>query len=202
MAVVNGYASRDDLKSWLEVPLDPDPELDPLVDDAITASSRGIDNACKRHFFTVTETRFFNAASYSLVRFGTWNDAASVTEVATDDDDDGTFMVWDADDFTLIPLNRQGAELLPVRGVVAIGDRSFPLGGKRPGRSRITAPWGWADVPVAIHEATILQSARLVKRRKSPEGVVGLNMFGSVKVGRLDPDVGKLIKRYRLRTVG
>lgn len=203
MVVVNGYADRDDLKEWVEVDAG-DTELDNLLDKAINAASRGIDNYTKRHFYQIVQTRKFTPRSPVLVRFGTWDDLASVGEIRVDDDDDGIAeVVLDVSDYTSLPVNRQGAEELPIRGIFANGVATFPTGGKRPARVEIDGdPWGWPAIPDAVHEASLIQGARLLKRRKSPEGVVGLNMFGTVRMGRLDPDVKRMVKPYRLRTVG
>lgn len=195
--MANEYASQAQFKNWLEID-SLDTELDELIDEALTAASRGIDNACKRHFFQVAGTRTFTSDSAYSLLLGTWNDLANITLLSTDDEDDGLFESWDPDEFVLAPLNDQAGEVLPARRVDAKG-RTFP---RRLGSIRIDGTWGWEEIPAAIHEATIIQAARLVKRRKSPEGVVGLNMFGTVRMGRVDPDVKKLIKRYQLRTVG
>lgn len=202
MVVVNGYATRDDLKEWVEVDAG-DTEFDNLIDAALNAASRGIDNHTKRHFYQIVQTRKFTPVSPVLIRFGTWGDLASVGEIRIDDDDDGVAeVVLDASDFTALPVNRQGAEESPIRGIFANAGVTFPRGGKWLTRIEIDGPWGWPAIPDAVHEATLILGTRLLKRRKSPEGVVGLNMFGAVKMGRFDPDVRKLIKPYRLRTVG
>ena len=51
--------------------------------------------------------------------------------------------------------------------------------------------------------ATLIQAARLFKRKESPEGVLGGNDFGIVRVGtRVDPDVEMLLAPYRYLRVG
>lgn len=63
---------------------------------------------------------------------------------------------------------------------------------------RVTARWGWPDVPAAIRQAVLIQATRLYKRRDSPEGVVGVAEWGTVRVTRTDPDVMALIAPYML----
>lgn len=210
MPIVNGYATRDELKVWASIDLDVN-NLDDLIDKAINASSRGLDKFCKRHFYQVDEIRRFESVDRCTVRFGTYSDLVSVTALATDDDGDGVFeTAWAAADFELAPVRVNAApEPKPYREVVAIKDRRFPI--VRKGsvyRVQINGKWGWPgtppieNIPDAIHEASLLQSSRLLKRREAPEGVIGLNMFGTVRLGRLDPDVAALAKPYRIHVVG
>jgi hypothetical protein len=63
-------------------------------------------------------------------------------------------------------------------------------------RVRITARWGWPEVPQTIREATLIQALRLYKRKDSPEGVLGSAEWGTVRVSRLDPDVAALVSAF------
>lgn len=63
---------------------------------------------------------------------------------------------------------------------------------------RITALWGWPAVPAAIARATLIQAARLHKRKGSPEGIAGSAEWGAVRVSRTDPDVEALVSPYML----
>lgn len=69
-------------------------------------------------------------------------------------------------------------------------------------RVRVTARWGWPAVPVPIGEATLLLANRRYMRRNSPEGVLGSNEFGTVRVSRWDSDVEELISPYMLPGFG
>lgn len=69
-------------------------------------------------------------------------------------------------------------------------------------RVRVTARWGWPEVPQTIQEATLIQALRLYKRKDSPEGVLGSAEWGTVRVSRLDPDVAALIGSYVLDGFG
>ena len=206
MPIVNGYATRDDLKKQAGLDLD-DIEFDDHIDKAVSAASRGIDMYTNRHFYQVSEPRLFVPDNERLVTFGTFGDLVSVSELATDEGGDGTFeTVWAAADYQLHPANpSQAPEPRPYRFLTAVGTKTFPVrwtAASSSYRARITGTWGWPAVPAAIVEACLIQAHRLFKRRESPEGVAGLNMFGTVTMGRLDPDVGRLVKPYRIRTVG
>ncbi|MBM7083606.1 head-tail connector protein [Micromonospora humidisoli] len=63
---------------------------------------------------------------------------------------------------------------------------------------RVTALWGWPVVPDEVRQATLLQAARLHKRRGSPEGIAGSAEWGAVRVSRTDPDVEALVSPYVL----
>jgi hypothetical protein len=56
---------------------------------------------------------------------------------------------------------------------------------------------GWAAVPSAVKQATIIQAARIFKRLDSPLGVAGFEDLGIMRVGRgLDTDVAQLVAAY------
>jgi hypothetical protein len=72
----------------------------------------------------------------------------------------------------------------------------------RNGRVRVTAHWGWPQVPDQITQATLLRAHRIYSRRGSPEGVAGFGDMGVVRVGRYDPDYDSLIAPYVLPGFG
>jgi hypothetical protein len=207
VAIVNGYATQAQLKQQATLDLDDD-KFDDLLDRAINATSRGLDRFCKRHFYQDAGARIFAATHTTWFDLPTFCDLVSVdaSGLRTDEDGDGVYeRVWAVSDFELQPVNIEaGPEPRPYRSVVAIGSTlRFPV--PRTGsnsRVQITGTWGWPAIPAAIEEAALLQAHRLFKRREAPEGVVGLNMFGTVRMGRLDPDVRGLARPYRLLVAG
>lgn len=64
---------------------------------------------------------------------------------------------------------------------------------------QVTAKWGWDAVPSLIKHATLIQAARLVKRRDAPFGVAGSPEMGNELrlLAKLDPDVELLVASYR-----
>lgn len=82
---------------------------------------------------------------------------------------------------------------ITVRGPVVDGVLSSVLNavvanvGPRLG-SWVPDPW-----PADVDEAIVMQSARIYKRRNSPEGVAGFGDLGVVRVVALDPDVESMI---------
>ena len=51
-------------------------------------------------------------------------------------------------------------------------------------------------MPAQVAQATLIQAARLYKRRESPEGVLGNAEWGSIRLSRVDPDVAALLSRF------
>jgi hypothetical protein len=62
---------------------------------------------------------------------------------------------------------------------------------------QIQGVWGFATIPTAIRQATIILSMRQFKRYDSPTGVMGFGDLGVMRVGRVDPDVEKLLMPFR-----
>ncbi len=107
----------------------------------------------------------------------------------------GSGAIWSlvADDlYELAPANA----IAMGRAVEMIEHQSgrWPTCGRQ--RVRVTARWGWPTVPAAIKQATLLDAARLFRRKDSPEGLAGGGEFGPVRVPASDPDVRSLIAPY------
>lgn len=51
-------------------------------------------------------------------------------------------------------------------------------------------------IPDDAFEACLLWTRRLLARRSSPEGVIGVSDMGVATVGRWDPDVQRLLSPY------
>ncbi|MFD4551413.1 phage gp6-like head-tail connector protein [Streptomyces sp. NPDC058466] len=84
---------------------------------------------------------------------------------------------------------------LPVTGLL----RTAGTWGRGTSRVRVTAKWGWPAVPDEIAQAALIQAARLVKRKDTPEGVLGsADWGGALRLGRIDPDVFELTKHLTL----
>lgn len=195
MAIVNGYATLEELEAWTG---EKGSSLTPIYEQAVETASRQIDAFCARRFYPAAdEARVFDVAVTGDV---TIDDATEVTAVATDDNRDGTFeTAWSASDWQAIAPRTYGAEQWPYRRIRAVGSRSWPAPrcGGRVGLVEVTADWGWDTVPDAVHQACLVQASRLLKRRDSPEGVAGFGEFGVVRVTRVDADVEALLMPYR-----
>jgi hypothetical protein len=194
MAITQGYATLSDVKNALRITDNLD---DTLLETAIESASRMIDSYTARTFSNAgTAVRNFAATdALNLII----DDAISVTTVQSTDEIGDTYTTWTANDYQLEPLNSRSDGLyMPYTGIRAVNDYTWPVVDQQ-ALCRITAVWGWAAVPTAIKQATIIQSSRLFKRLDSPLGVLGMGDLGQIRVSRyLDPDVEQLAMPFRI----
>ena len=194
MAITNGYCTLNELKASLRIPVS-DTIDDDLLELAVEAASRDIDQASERIFYSLSDTRIFIPRDSSNTAI---DDLVSVTSIKTSTSADGAFDVtWTSSDYQLMPLNGvAGGMTVPYDIIYAVGDYSFPQSGQE-ATVEVVGTWGFSSVPVAIKQATVLLSARIFKRNDSPGGVMGFGDLGVIRVGRMDPDIDKLIQPYR-----
>jgi hypothetical protein len=193
VAITNGYATLADVKASLKITDNMD---DSLLEIAVESASRLIDGYTGRYFYNAgTATRNYAAADSWIVYI---DDLQSVSEVASTDEVGNSYTVWTANDYQLEPLNGlSGGIAQPYTSIRAVKQYVWPFLGDR-ALVKITGVWGWASIPMAVKQATILQASRIFKRNDSPLGVAGFGDMGVVRVGaRLDPDVQHLVDPYR-----
>lgn len=203
MAVTNGYTTLALLRTFMGAPTNP---ADELMEAAINAASRSIDNYCQRRFWldSVAVARTYTPCSLSGLDLGDDIGDSSSVVVKTDASGDGTFeTTWAATDFQLLPVDAPyGTEAAPWTAIRAVGTRTFPWLANtwltRLDRVQVTAKWGWPAVPDSVSYACRMKAARLVSRKDSPQGVAGFGEFGPVRLSRSeDADVMLLLDPYR-----
>lgn len=190
------YATLAQLKTMMGAT---DSDRDSLFADKLSAACRSIDDTTGRRFYldpapsarVINPTRRLvqdedgwhllvpdigdvDGLVVEVGRPGAWTDVTSRIEAEPTD---------------AIAEQNAVTSLLMVGGV-------WPVGGGK--RVRITARWGWPIVKPQISEASLLLGARLVKRKDSPEGVLGSSEWGVIRLSRTDPDVYALIQPYIL----
>lgn len=187
MALGDAYATIDELKSRLSIDgsiSDYDEELN----EALRTSSEEIERFCSRQF---NQAEAATARVY--VPYRSWGievDDFHTTNglvVETDVDGDGVFeTTWAATDYELFPLNgvQSGQAGWPFWEIRALGTREFPRAyvGERRARVRVTADWGWAQVPAPVKHACLLLAAKNFQMKDAPLGVAGMSDFGVVRV--------------------
>lgn len=186
--ITNGYTDLTELTARLDIA---DTEDNPILEAVIEAASRAVDGWCGRVFYTVTEARVFTAEHRDVLSVP---DLVAVTALDVDGTGDRTYTTeLDPTDYDLEPLS--GPPYTSV-WVAPNGQHGFPL--VRRG-VRITGTWGYGvSVPTAIQEATLLQAARLYKRKDAPFGVAGSVELGQLQtITGIDPDVKQLVAPYR-----
>jgi hypothetical protein len=198
---VNGYATLAEVKAAARITDNID---DSLLETAIESSSRDIDAYTERVFFNTGATAVTRIYIPENIYLLETDDIISVTSIKSDTTGEGGFdQTWATTDYQLEPLNGlAGGIATPFTRVRAVGDYLWPIYEPRDinaGQAsvQIVARFGFASIPTAIKQATILSSLRAYKRYESPTGVLGFSDIGVVRVGRLDPDVERLIQPYR-----
>lgn len=203
MAIENGYATLAEVKAALRIT---DTVDDALLELAIESASREIEGHCERVFYDVgTATRVFMPEDSYITQI---DDLQSLTTLETSSDGDSFDTTWTASDYQLEPLNGVAGGLTqPATRIRAIGDYLFPIWSvlntnANEATVRITGTWGWATVPTAVKQATVLYSMRQFKRYDSPLGVAGFGDIGAIRVSRFDPDVESMLSPYRKVRMG
>ena len=187
MALGDTYATLDELKAYLS--LTGQTAVDDQVNDALQSASREIERHCKRQFnkTTVASARTYAPDNYGLVRT---DDFHTVTDlvVETDETGDGTFeRTWTSADYELYPLNGvvEGQPGWPFWKVRKSGSLWFPVcafTGHKRATVRVTAQWGWLEVPAPVKQACLILAAMAFKLKGAPLGVAGMGDFGVVRV--------------------
>lgn len=178
MAITNGYATLAEIKAHIDPKGNATWAADEetLLERAVEAASRWIDERTGCRFYASAETRYYTATFGDLLYI---DDLISVTTLKTDENDDGTYEVtWDATDYHLEPRNA-ALESRPYRQIrtTSDGDYSFPTGVRY--GVELVGSFGYAaTAPTAIKQACLLLAQRLWKRREAIFGVAGSTSFG------------------------
>lgn len=193
MAITNGYCTLEQLKASADIT---DGFDDTILELAIEAASREIDQICERNFYNMGEATRDFVAQDSL--YTPIDDLISLTTLKTDPNGDSGFSItWDAGDYNLLPLNGfMGGIQWSSNGIRVRDAYLFPIVAEQP-LVRVTGVWGWTSVPTPVVQATIILASRLYKRNDSPLGVAGFGDIGVIRVGSYDPDVEKLIHPFK-----
>jgi hypothetical protein len=208
MASTNVYCTVAQVKDSLRLY---DSVDDGLIEQAIAAATRMIEGYCSRVFYNMGASDRYYAASDPY--FCPIDDAITVTAVRTAVTSNGNYdTLWNNPtpgnhdgDYQTEPLNAQWPTdgiVSPITGIRALWRYLFPtIGGNA--LVKISGTWGWTEVPDAVIQACVIQSARIYKRNDSPVGVMGFGDMGIIRVGtQLDPDVKMLLEPYRRLSLG
>jgi len=197
VAVTDGYVSLALVKKALRITDDIDDEI---LELSIEAASREIDGYCERVFYATTETRVFIPRDSFTCEI---DDLTSLTTLKTSSTGESFDVTWTSTDYQLEPLNGQAGGLVtPSTRIRAVGDYVFPTFEPRnvnhyEATVQVTGTFGFTPIPTAIEQAALLLTLRQYRRYDSPLGVAGFDEMGVVRVGRIDPDVSKLISPFR-----
>lgn len=195
------YATTAELRDYLRINDETD---DVQLGIAITSASRAVDQMTGRQFgqVAVAERRVYRAARDLRAR--RWvvevdDTMVAPTLVATDPAGTETF-TGTTIDYVLRDIN-----------AAALGEpwtrleltRAATVSPHLPdGFVAVTALWGWSAVPSTVEQATLIQAARVFKRRVAPFGVAGPTSDqapGLRLLAKIDPDVEVMLKPYLRR---
>lgn len=200
------YVSLDDLKLALKIP-EADTTRDILLDYARAAASRSIDAYTGRRFYADASA----TARTLRVRGRVVHDQDGEL-LLVDDISSTTGLVVEfgsAGSSSYTTVAAAGYEAWPDNAIV----RGLPIQGIRRvtgawgfgnsnARAQITARWGWPATPDVVVQATLLQAIRLYSRKDSPQGVLGSEEWGAIRVSRMDPDVKSLVRHLVIPSFG
>jgi hypothetical protein len=191
LTITHGYAQVTDLDEHLG---DTKQRDSGPKERAIEAASRMIDTFCKRRFW------LDDAPSSRRVRGGSLErlylpDFTDLTGIAPETAFNTPGTAYDSTQYVVGPAEApvMGEPYQWVEGACSwwwSGNLWF------------TGTWGWPSVPSAVAQACVMKAARIYKRRESVTGVVGLDEFGPIRVGRDDADVVDLLSPYKFVYVG
>ncbi len=197
------YATSAELKHFARIP---DGDGEDTVDDAelglaLTSASRAIDKACNRQFGNVDAVS--TARTYTARWSPGWRRyVVEIDDIYNDDVVTVTSSGAALTDFTLEPINAE-ADGIPYTMLVygtatGIWSDFYPFNFARNTIIVTSTRWGWAAVPSAIKNATLIQASRFFKRRDSPFGIAGSPDLGNELrlLKQLDPDVAVLVQPY------
>lgn len=195
------YATVDEAKRFLRIPglypgslnTSEDTFDDAELALAITSASRAIDTATNRQFGCLDAAAAFRyTAAYDTSRKA---HVVRIDDLMTDTDlvvkSEGTEVF----DYDLYPFNApyygKPWTLLIIYDTVSMKE----------GDIEVTAQWGWTSIPDTIKNATLLQVARIFKRRDAPFGVIGSPDLGNEVrlLAKIDPDVAVMVNSYARR---
>lgn len=196
MAAAPTYCTTADVRAQLGDDGSKLPEA--LLQNAVTATSRAIERCCGRRFWADASpvARLYVTDGGDTVEVDDIS-AATGLVVETDLAGDGSFATtWAASDYRLGPLNADAdGGAYAWHSLTSVGVQYFPA---TPWPAlRVTALWGWSQVPDEVKQAAVIKSVSLFKRKDAPQGIAGFGDFGVVRIGRFDPDVTDLLRPYR-----
>jgi hypothetical protein len=203
VTVVNGYCTTDQIRAELSddgqrLPVN-------LLEKAVNAASRAVDRWTGR--------RFWQDASPVVRRYRpTSPEVAYIHDVSTTDGllvETGSGIDWtNATAWTLDADYELGPENADADGGAYAWWRLTPVSGRyfltgyRQTTLRVTARWGWSEVPDQVVEATILRAVAIFKRKDAVYGVADFGEFGPVRITRADPDVMDLLRPFQKPMAG
>ena len=199
MAVVNGYATLAELKTYIGLS---GSGQDTNLENAINGASRQIDAITGRFFYqTSSEAKYFTPDNRIFLVVPDISTPSGLV-VQLDTNDDGTHDKTINTDFFLKPIDAgnqvDGEEFAPITEIAILDTRSSERFDPTIVKNvKVTAQFGYSAVPKAIKQACLIQALRLFKRKDAPFNILGNEQTGQIELfNKFDPDARELIKGY------
>lgn len=205
MALGDNYLELHEIKDYLHIKsakLDNDETLT----DAITSASREIERICNRQFnkADTATARVYAATSRrgNRVLVDDFYDLAGLV-VEHDATGLGSWVSLDDTQYEVLPYNGvvDGVPGWPYWVIRVVGywpGLGSPFG--RHPRFRVTAKWGWAEVPADVRQACMMLAADTYQMKDSPYGVMsdqyGVTLRPSGPVSGLGTQARLKLSRY------
>lgn len=194
MALGADYITRQELKSYMGLEGTTD---DALVDDAISSASREIERYCNRQFNDAgsVSARRYRATRCDLIAVDDfWTDTGFILEI--DVNGDGTsWTTVAATEYELTPLDRMvnGVEWVYWK-IEMVGSTKLPV--SRRACVRVTAQWGWEELPSDVKQAVKMLASDTFQVKDSRMGVAGSDQFGTIVRVRSNSLVEAKLKNF------
>lgn len=194
------YATLAELKAQLRIG---DTADDAALAVVITAASRAIDHECNRQFGSASATTYYTYEDVLIERRRAVpiDDLTSTMGLTVTLDTTGlgsyTQVMVNGTDFDLYPWNA-ALNGVPYTHLV-LRPRAVWFWPYWTKGVQVAATFGWSAIPAVVHQACLIQAARLFVRRDSAYGVAGDPTMGSQVrlLARLDPDVALLLQTVK-----
>lgn len=187
------YASVPELRDRFRIE---DTEDDQLLEKAIRAASRHIDDMTNRRFYAdqVATARVY--CPWSAIRVDTDDFWTTTGLVVKTDDGTGTYpTTLAAGTYITEPLNGLvSGQPRPYNRIRSLS--SILVGGywNTPPSVQVTAKWGWASVPAPVRDACLIEAAELFRTKDAQFGI-RTGDFGAIRI-RPNPKVAELVVPY------
>jgi hypothetical protein len=202
VAFGDSYAVLDEFKTYMGQ--EARTANDESLQDALDTATVEVNKICNRNFWTsdTASSRIYVPQSYLRCKVDDFYTTEGLV-IETDPTGTGTFpYTWTTTDYELRPFNGivDQEPGWPYWKIKAVGGYWFPeclAPQVRSGVVRVTAKWGWADVPKPVKRATLIIAAETWKLKDAPLGVAGFNQFGVLRVRQNTAAMSKLAKYVR-----
>lgn len=202
VAFGDSYATLAEFKSYMKQ--ETRDANDDTLQDALDTATTEVNKICNRVFWTsdTASSRVYTPQSYLRCKVDDFYTSEGLV-IETDPTGTGEFpYTWATSDYELSPFNGivDQEPGWPYWKLKAVGGYWFPVALAPQVRSavvRVTAKWGWADVPFPVKRATMIIAAENWKLKDAPLGVAGFNQFGVIRVRQNSAAMSKLAKYVR-----